>query len=417
MESFNYNDYMRTITTSLFSFEAFRTGDTLYVDKTMYAYRLVTNSRKNFFFLSRPRRFGKSLFCSMLHALFEGKKELFKGLYIAEKTDYAFRPYPVLHFDFSGMEINGQEDLHKQVCRHIRYQGKINGVDLGDASNPADMLDDLIVRLSDVKGPVVIIVDEFDAPVTSNSDDAALCQIIRKTFNAFYATIKKNTGRLRFFFITGVLRLANMSIFSAMNNLVDISMNPAFAAAFGYTETEFLEYFGEGIDEHMEISKDEDRESFIGRIREYYDGYRFSPDSDITVYNPVSIGSFFNEECRFRNYWDMTGMSSMAVDLATNYDLSAMNDDKLTAAQSAFTFFDIYSIADKNLSNDSIVALLYYSGYLTLYGSDQFLFYFRFSNHEIASSFSCNLISRYTQKANFMEHWLSSLSGSCKERK
>ena len=404
----SYNDDMKGITTDNSYFLHFREDDDiLYVDKTMYAYRLI-RERGNFFFLSRPRRFGKSLFCSMLHFLFEGRKEFFKGLYIAEKTDYGFESYPVIHFDFSGMTLFSAESFIRNFKTYIRMEAERNGIELKDG-DPSEMLEELIVRLSDAKGKIVIIIDEFDSPFTGAMDNPELLERIRAAFNPFYATMKKHAGRIRLLFITGVLRLSNLSIFSAMNNLVDISMSPEYAAAFGYTERELEENFGEGIDEYLEGNpgKYESREEFIGRIRAYYDGYRFSPDSEVTVYNPVSIGYFFREDCRFRDYWNRTGVPTLAVNLAKQYDLSSYSEGKYTVGPLAFVTFDISDITGNRLTNDGIAALLYFAGYLTIADSDEFATYLTFPNREIASSFSLNLLSRCTDDRNFFSPWFS----------
>ena len=314
----NYNDGVKGISTDRFSLEYFITNDLLYVDKTMYAYELISSADKNFFFVSRPRRFGKSLFCSTLHSIFDGRKDLFKGLYIAEKTDYSFEKYPVIHLDFSKMSLLSEQAALNALQKRILGAAEDNGISI-ERDSPSEMLDDLIMKATRATGKqVVIIIDEFDSPFTSKiSWRPELIEYIRELFNEFYKSIKADSAYIRFFFMTGCVRLSNLSIFSAMNNLYDISMDKRFAGAFGYTEKELEGNFGEGMDEYLEAnpgiygSKDE----FIGRIRDYYDGYRFSPDSDVKVYNPVSIGRFFDRlECKFDNYWEKTGVSRMVVE-------------------------------------------------------------------------------------------------------
>ena len=288
-------DEMRKIKTTQPSFSGLIGGDYLYVDKTRAVHDLLSRE-EDFYFLSRPRRYGKSLFCSTLHALFDGRRELFKGLYIAEKTDYPFTPFPVLHFDFSGMDTDTRRNFIACFRKSIAKEAMRNGIDIPE-STPSSMLLDLIDALYEKRGKVVIIIDEFDAPVTDAlGEENGMPGYIRKAFSTFYANIKKSSGKIRFLFITGVTKLSNMSIFSKMNNLLDISMDKAFADAFGYTEPELMEYFGEGMDEYMEANpgKYSSRDELLSRIREYYDGYRFSRDSEVTVYNPVSIGRFFN---------------------------------------------------------------------------------------------------------------------------
>ena len=412
-----YNaDGMRGITTTQSSFQEFIELDALYVDKTMYAYSLVKDPMQNFFFISRPRRYGKSLFCSTLHALFDGRKDLFKGLCIAERTDYSFERYPVLHFDFSPLDTTDMESFLSCFRLLLRIQAENNGITIADGS-PAAMLTELLEALIRKEGKkVVIIIDEFDSPMTAAMDKEFI-GTIRDVFSAFYAVIKMNSPRIRFLFITGVAKLSNLSIFSRMNNLVDLSMNPRFASAFGYTDDELLEYFGEGIEEYFEAHPDwyASKDGFASRIREYYDGYRFSPDSDVTVYNPVSIGYFFNEDCRFRNYWNMTGVPTLAVSLASEFPLSDILGDDLSLPMTAFTTFDISQIYEGGLSRESVLAMLYYTGYLTIKDAAENVITLGFPNIEVAASFTAGLLPRYRMKdAENVEVWLSRLLSACR---
>ena len=392
-----YNNDVKGIITDRFSFEYFITRDMLYVDKTMYAYKLAA-SDGNFFFLSRPRRFGKSLFCSTLHALFDGRKDLFKGLYIAEETDYSFEKYPVIHLDFSNFTLVSEDFVLSELQGKIMNEAHSNGISLQEGA-PALMLDNLIRGIVERTGkPVVIIIDEFDSPFTSEfGSKAEFIEYMRKLFNGLYKTIKADSGYIRFFFITGCVKLANLSIFSAMNNLKDISMDPRFAGAFGYTDDEVDRFFGEGIDENWERCGYNTREEFIKAIRDYYDGYRFSPDSETRVYNPVSLGSFFAEGCIFRNYWNATGVSTMAVELARRYDLLSIVDEMPSVDMESFTSFDISLLSGKRLSIDSIYALLYFAGYMTIHDGNELGLMLRFPNREISSSFSKSLASAYTE--------------------
>ncbi len=411
-----YNDDMKGIAISQFGFERRIEDDALYVDKTRYIYDLVRSERGNFFFLSRPRRYGKSLFCYTLHSLFEGRKELFKGLYIAEKTDYDFPKYPVLHFDFSGMDLLNEEYFMSSFRSMVRWEAEHNGITIQDDA-PAAMLQNLINELYQREGDIVIIIDEFDAPITSSINKIELTETIRAAFNAFYATIKKNILRIRFFFITGVTKLQNLSIFSAMNNLVDISMDPDFAAAFGYTEEELDQYFGEGIDEYLETHDvPYTKEDFRKKIKDYYDGYRFSQYSDITVYNPVSIGMLFICDFRFDNYWEATGVSTLVVNLASSFDLADILGDTISVPIASFRTFDISEIQQKKLNRNSVVALLYYAGYLTICGYEDQMVYLRFPNVEVGSCFTDNLLARYTydMDGSEVEMWLFHFMKACK---
>ena len=391
-----YNEDMKGITTSSSSFEQFIRGDALYVDKTSYIYKLIKNPARNFYFISRPRRFGKSLFCNTLESLFKGDKELFKGLYIYDKYD--FKSYPVLHFDFNNMDADSIEDFIKGLKGKILLQAEKVGIDIDSSYGPTMMFEMLIEKLYRRDGEIVIIQDEYDAPLTSAAiGDPEMSEGVRKALNSFYATIKNKAGMIRFCFITGVVKLSNLSIFSAMNNLVDLSMDKEFSGAFGYTDEELDEYFGEGIDEYLEANPEvyESREEFREKIRDYYDGYRFSPESETRVYNPVSIGFFFNDGCKFDEYWKDTGSTSFAINLARKHNLGNVVTDEQAISNYAFSTFDIADLNRNNVSEDVLLALLYFSGYLSIKEPLRNGISLSFPNREVAAAFSYGLVQWY----------------------
>ena len=394
-----YNEDMRGITTSSPVFEHLIQHNLTYVDKTKYIHSLVSSTQSSFYFVSRPRRWGKSLFCYTLESLFKGARDLFKGLYIYDKYD--FKPYPVLHFDFNNLDLISSSDAVKWLKGKLILAANEVGIDLNDSYSPSMMFEMLIEKLYREKGEVVIIIDEYDSPVVSAAlNKPELADDIRSLFNSFYATVKNKISRIRFFFITGVVRLSNLSIFSALNNLKDLSMDPSFALAFGYTDEELDEYFGEGIDEYLagtaknKTSRDELRE----KIRNFYDGYRFSPASETKVYNPFSIGNFFAENCRFDTYWDDTSSSKFAVTLANNLDLSQFMNTEIALTTADFKSFDISEINKETLKRNAIAALLYYSGYLTISEkSNTEKIYLGFPNNEVSSTFTISLMRRYSK--------------------
>ena len=365
----------------------------LYVDKTRYVHQMVRESLQNYFFISRPRRYGKSLFCSTLEHLFKGERELFKGLYIAEETDYSFEKYPVLHFNFSFLETTTYENFLLGFKNMIRGLAHENGVDVKD-STPTYMLQEFLDKSEKQS---VIIIDEFDSPIIDSLDDREKLENIRKAFSNFYNTIKNKSSKIRFLFIAGVTKLSNMSIFSKMNNLTDVSMRAEYASAFGYTDGELECSFKEYIDDYLssEVCPYEEREELLSDIREYYDGYRFSVDTDIKVYNPVSVGMFFQNGCRFNNYWEMTGVSTLAVEMAKRYSLVDLMEDRIVVGMEAFTSFDISLLSEKILRASSIYALLYYTGYLTIQDGDTDALVLGFPNKEISRTFTYSLITRY----------------------
>ena len=413
-----YNEDMKGITTDNSSFELFRKYDTLYVDKTEFICRLLSVWPKRFFFISRPRRFGKSLFCDTLRNVFEGNKELFRGLYIYDKHD--FEPYPVLSFNFAGQSISSIERFTERIAWNIKRYGKAYGVDMvGD--DPAFLLEQLLIGIAENTGKkAVIIIDEYDSPITTAIiEKKPFVDEIRSILNSFYSTIKNSSQYIHFFFMTGVVKLSNLSIFSAMNNLVDLSMKEDFAGTFGYTDEELDEYFGEGIDEYLEANhgKYKSREEFMEKIRSYYDGYRFSPESETRVYNPVSIGFFFNDGCKFDNYWIQTGATSFAVALARNVDLSKiLSSQELKTTAAAFSTFDISDIKEKNLTERKMIAMLYYTGYFSIESYDEPYIHLSFPNAEVAASFVNHLLEQYSSDRNMeFDGWAKEFYDACKD--
>ena len=387
-----YTVDVKGITTSSASFDLFIRSDMLYVDKTSYIYKLIENPARNFYFISRPRRFGKSLFCNTLESLFKGDKELFKGLYIYDKCDFA--PYPVLHFDFSGLPMLTLDGFISSFRNQIRLAVKQFGITVSDTDDPSTAFENAINEIYEKHGEIVIIIDEYDDPlITATLRDKPFLDDIREAFNSYYKTIKKNAGKIRFFFMTGVVKLSNLSIFSAMNNLVDLSMDKEFAGAFGYTDEE--------LDEYLEANpgKYKSREEFREKIRSYYDGYRFSPESETRVYNPVSIGFFFSDGCKFSNYWYKTGGSALVVKLAENFRLEGLLYDDIQISEFSLETFDISKLNRNEGKPDTAfrAALLYYTGYLSIKAATEEKILLGFPNNEVSSSFTNYLLEKYSK--------------------
>ena len=385
---------MKDITVNVRSFEDIRArGDYIYVDKTKYVYSLVRRELKNYYFISRPRRYGKSLMCSTLHALFEGKRELFKGLYI-DSTEYTFEKYPVLHLNFADCNTTSYEAFLNDFQIAITDEAERNGLTV-EKSEPSTMLKAV---LKEAGKKVVIIVDEYDSPIIDSYMDKEKADRIRDTLSMFYTVIKNNDDRVRFFFITGITKFSNMSIFSKMNNLTDLSMNDDYAAAFGYTQEELETNFADHIDAYMarEDREYETRGEFLEAVRDYYDGYLFSPDSSERVYNPVSIGTFFNSKCRFRSYWVNTGASTLAVTLARDYNLERIMTDDVVISINAIDTFDYGYLRDKQLYDSQVLALIYFTGYLTIKDGDCDSLTLTFPNTEVRKTFTQNLVHLFT---------------------
>ena len=396
-----YIEDMKEIVTSWTDFERLIKAKVLvYVDKTAYVHRLVRDYG-GFYFISRPRRFGKSLMCSTLDALFSGKKELFEGLRIA-RTDYSFKAYPVLRFDFSKLDTGTYEDFLNGFRRQLRANAVRCGLTLNDMK-PADMMDELLSALASP----VIIIDEFDSPVIDavSRGEKELSECMRFAFNSFYKVIKSHAGRIRFLFITGCTKLSGLAIFSAMNNLVDISADPEYSSAFGYTEEELEENFSEHIDK--KLSEPEcgygSREEFLAALRNYYDGYRFSPYSRQRVYNPVSVGRYFGSSVNaFQNFWMQTGgMSTLAVLLARALDLLSIVEEKPRLSQTELSCFDLLAIPTDRSERKAAAALLYYAGYLTIADARGTTLYLDFPDAEVRTSMLALVLRSYTREHEY----------------
>ena len=381
---------MKEITRCDCSFEEIRDIDSIYVDKTKYIYNLVEDDVNYYYFITRPSGFGKSLMCSTLHALFEGKRELFKGLYI-DSTDYAFEKYPVLHFDFSNIKTESFEEFREAFQNLIIEQAAINGFTV-ERKAPCQML---LSILDSYDGKVVIIIDEYDYPLVHTAGDTNLYERIKNTFSTFYSVIKNTDEKIRFVFITGVVRLT--SVLYAINNITDITLDENYAVAFGYTEDELLSNFSSYIDEYMarDDREYETRENFLDAIREYYGGYRFSYENPVSVYNPIFVGKFFTYGCCFEPHWENTDVSMLAINLVREYKLGRIICNDMKIGLSMVTTFDYLNLASKSLNSSQVLALLYFIGYLTIKDGNSRALTLTSPNTGVRYSFTESLMNFY----------------------
>lgn len=373
---------MRKIDTGNSSFEKLITQNNLYIDKTKYLYSLLTDG-ETYYFLSRPRRFGKSLTLSTLEAVFKGKRSLFKGLYI-DQTDYDWKEYPVMHIDFGLCGAKTGDDFSLWLNNKLDDIAFEYGIDLPPSSYYTK-LDRLISALAR-KAPVVILVDEYDK-MLSNSIYSEEMENVRDVERTFFEVIKAKSSSLRFVLITGITKFSKVSIFSSMNNLTDISLTEKYATMFGYTQKElednFVEYIKEGM-EGTEYSKKE----YLARIKRWYNGYLFSPESE-TVYNPVSVGTFFSRGGKgFDNYWINTGgMTYLLTETAKRVRFDISLDTEITVSSDILQATDIVQMARTEVSKRNFLSLLYQSGYLTIKQAkivgDSYLFTLGYPNEEV----------------------------------
>ncbi|MBP5637850.1 MAG: AAA family ATPase, partial [Victivallales bacterium] len=302
----------KDLTTSIYTFEDLIKGNFLYVDKTEYIWQLVRPA-KGMYFLSRPRRFGKSLLLSTLEAIFTGKKELFKGLAIHGK-DYKWEMYPVIHLDLANCDSRTPEELHAYLEHLLKASADDLGVELRE-TGLAVRFENLIrdaARASNA-GQVVILVDEYDKPILGNISDQPRCKTILPVLKGFYSSIKKCSSSIRLAMVTGVSKFCHVSLFSELNNLTDITLESQYAGMLGFTENEVRTCFADRLAEAAEANG-LTSEKLFQKLLDWYDGYRFS-DAETHVCNPVSISSFLQKPYKFTNYWDTTGTPSFLLEL------------------------------------------------------------------------------------------------------
>ena len=376
---------MKELTDSVYTFADLRQGKYLYVDKTEYVWKLV-RSYKGFYFLSRPRRFGKSLTVSTLKAIFEGRRELFDGLAISKK-EYDWKPYPVIHLDLNGWSFHGLKETRNSLSRLVQECAEDHHIAL-NATEPCEMFREFIRTLSSGEQKPVVLIDEYDKPILNNIS-APHVQDILNELKAFYSVIKAFENSLRFVFITGVTKFCHVSLFSDLNNLTDITMHRDYATMFGYTQSELEHYFSDRIEATAQAQK-VSVEELKRKLKAWYDGYCFEETSE-TVYNPVSIAKFFENDGKFDNYWFATGTPSFLMELAKKTDFNF--EDAVSKAVPGVTF-DAFEIP-----NIDPVTLLLQTGYLTIKSSEirfnKRWFWLDFPNEEVAESFSTYLLNSY----------------------
>jgi hypothetical protein len=352
------------------SFAKMRKGDFYYVDKTQFAHMLAQEA--GYFFLSRPRRFGKSLFLDTLKELFEANEALFKGLFIHDKWDWTVR-YPVLHISFGGGHVQNEQALaqmiHKQIERHEQHFNL--PARYPDAPS---RLTDLIERLHEKSGQlVVILIDEYDKPILDNLENSALAQAIRANLKDLYSVIKDSDTHIRFAFLTGVSKFSKVSLFSGLNNLNDLTLHPAYSALCGYTDADLDAVFGPEL---PDLNRDE--------IRRWYNGYNWLGEP---VYNPFDLLLLF-ERREFGAWWFETGTPTFLIKLLGERQAWLPGLGQMNADAELLSAFDVDNIAT--------AALMFQSGYLTIERVErvQGTAYYQlgFPNHEVRMSFYSSLL-------------------------
>ena len=376
---------MRKLPIGIQTFAEIREENYLYVDKTAFVWRIANTGKP--YFLSRPRRFGKSLLLSTFEAYFEGKKELFEGLAIAG-LEKEWKKYPVLHLDLNAKKYVNSDDLLAILNQHLEKWETVYGDEKKDRS-PEERFSYIIRCASEQSGcGVVVLVDEYDKPLLLALGNDSLLDDYRRTLKAFYGVLKSSDRYLRFVFLTGVTKFAQVSVFSDLNQLNDISMKPQYATVCGITKQELEVTFAPELDRLAETNGLTYEET-LNKMTALYDGYHFCEFAE-GVFNPFSVLNVF-DGFKFSNYWFQTGTPTFLVELLkeSDYDLRTLIDGIETSA-SSFTEYRV----DAN----NPIPLIYQSGYLTIkdYDKEFQLYRLAFPNDEVRYGFLNFMVPYYT---------------------
>lgn len=313
-----------------------------YVDKTFFAYDLITKGK--YYFLSRPRRFGKSLFLDTLRTIFEGKKDLFKGLYIYDKYDWS-KTYPVIHISFGGGISRSVSELQEDILRNLKRNTKQLKIKIDEQTSIKGYFQDLIIQAYDTYNQkVVVLIDEYDKPILDNIENTEVATQLRDELKSFYSIIKDSDRYLKFVFITGVSKFSKVSLFSGLNNLNDITLDKNYATICGYTQHDLETVFYE----HLQGQD-------FGKIQEWYNGYRWLGEP---VYNPFDILLFIQKGFVYDNYWFSTGTPTFLLKLIEKNKYYVPNLEHIVADGRILDSFDV--------DNIELETLMWQTGYLTI---------------------------------------------------
>lgn len=365
-------------------FEDLQRNGYAYVDKTNFVYKLADEGK--YYFLSRPRRFGKSLFLSTLEAYFQGKKELFEGLAIYD-LETEWKKYPIFYIDLNTANFREKDSLYTVLNDYLTTWECKYGTRESEATL-ALRFKGVIARAAEKEGcGVVILIDEYDKPILQTLRDPELQAEHRAQLKAFYSVLKTQDRYIKFAFLTGVTKFGKVSVFSDLNNLTDISMDHRYISICGMTEKELLTNFKEGISELAEANGDTE-EATIAKLKARYDGYHFE-ENTVGIYNPFSVLNTLSR-LRYKDYWFETGTPTFLVDLLKmhNYRLPDMTKERVSD--------DVINSVDSLSTNP--IPVIYQSGYLTIKGYDERFkkYLLGFPNKEVEEGFLNFLLPLYT---------------------
>ncbi|MCX7870821.1 MAG: ATP-binding protein [bacterium] len=361
---------MRKLPIGISDFKELITNNYIYVDKTRYIYELLSSSK--YIFLSRPRRFGKSLLLSTIEYLYEGKKELFKGLYIEDKWDWN-QKYPVIRIDFS-VDIREYKGVYSRIEDELEINYKKYKMKESKKKDEVTRFKKLIIDLSEkYRKQVVVLIDEYDKPILDLIEDKKQAEEARKILKEFYSVLKGLDRYIKFVLVTGVSKFAKVSLFSGLNQLEDISLSKEYGDICGYTQEE-LEHYFKGYLKDVNIEE----------VREWYNGYNFLANK---VYNPFDVLLYLRKK-EIRNYWYETGTPSFLIKLIKQKEYNIAELEGIKADESLLNKFDVEEI--------EIEAIMFQSGYLTIrdykVSENGILFELGFPNKEVRVSFNRDIL-------------------------
>lgn len=369
-------------------FVKLRQGGFAYVDKTKFVYKLADEG--SYYFLSRPRRFGKSLFLSTLEAYFLGRKELFEGLAIYD-MEKEWKSHPIFYIDLNTANFRDENSLYEVLNSHVSVWEEKYGAREYETTL-ALRFKGVIARAAEKEGRgVVILIDEYDKPILQTLRNQELQEKHRSLLKSFYSVLKTQDRYIRFAFITGVTKFGKVSVFSDLNNLMDISMDQRYISICGMTQNELLYNFREGIEQLGEAYGDTEEET-LNKLKIRYDGYHFE-ENTVGIYNPFSVLNTL-AKLRYKDYWFETGTPTFLVDLLKmhNYRLLDITREKVSG--------DVINSVDSMSTNP--IPVIYQSGYLTIKGYDERFKKYRlgFPNKEVEEGFLNFLLPLYTSAGN-----------------
>ncbi len=389
-EEFLEDSPLQNLPIGIQDFEKLRQENFLYVDKTKHLYRLIKTGRA--YFLSRPRRFGKSLMISTLESIFKARKDLFENTWIlnsSEAASYDWKEYPVLRLDMGEVSRSSKENLEQGLLKKILSIASDYGVYLPEPLiDPASALSSLIEGLVKLKNlRVVVLIDEYDKPILDNILDLKKADEIREILRNFYTIFKSQDGNIHFLLLTGVTKFTKVSIFSGLNNPDDLTLTDMNADLVGYTQQELENNFMPYI-KNLARKFNTPIQNQLEQIKTWYNGYQFSAEG-LSVYNPFSVLKLFQHES-YQAHWFETGTPGFLMDLLKKeqFNLAELNELQVGA--------DALSMSDINKME--LVALLYQTGYLTITGYDrEYRAYdLNYPNLEVKTAFTSNLLSTFS---------------------